>query len=89
MKLKTTLLASLFSAIAASSIGAQAAPEMDKTAEVKTPVASVQTDKTEPSKKHSHVEEKTGIQTSISPSMTNQTDPTKDKNRHLHPRDGK
>ena len=87
MKLKSMISAGLFAAIAALSMGAQAASDSDKAAEAKAPAAGVQADKKV--KPHSHKEEKTGMPQKVADSKTAKPDPTKDKNRHLHPRDGK
>jgi hypothetical protein len=87
MKLNSILSAGLFAAIAALSMGAQAASDTEKAAEAKAPVAGVQADKKV--KPHSHMEEKTGMPQKVADSKVAKPDPTKDKNRHLHPRDGK
>lgn len=87
MKLKSVLSAGLFAAIAALSMGAQAASDTDKAAEAKAPAAGVQADKKV--KPHSHMEEKTGMPQKVADSKATKPDPTKDKNRHLHPRDAK
>lgn len=97
MKLKSILSAGLFAAIAALSIGAQAASDADKAAEAKAPAAGVQADKKV--KPHSHMEEKTGIspQASSAAAAEDKADKPKaskpkidkDKSKHLHPRDGK
>ena len=87
MKLKSMISAGLFAAIAALSMGAQAASDSDKAAEAKAPAAGVQADKKV--KPHSHMEEKTGMPQKVADSKTAKPDPAKDKNRHLHPRDGK
>ena len=87
MKLKTIVSAGLFAAIAALSLGAQAAADSDKATEAKAPAAGVQADKKV--KPHSHMEEKTGMPQKVADSKTAKPDPTKDKNRHLHPRDAK
>jgi hypothetical protein len=87
MKLKSMISAGLFAAIAALSMGAQAASDSDKAAEAKAPAAGVQADKKV--KPYSHMEEKTGMPQKVADSKTAKPDPTKDKKRHLHPRDGK
>lgn len=87
MKLKSMLSAGLFAAITALSMGAQAAADTDKAAEAKAPAAGVQADKKV--KPHSHMEEKTGMPQKVADSKAAKPDPTKDKNRHLHPRDAK
>ncbi len=91
MKLKFILSTSLFAAIAALSISAQAASDMDKTAEAKTPAADMQADKAAPKKmkRHSHVEEKTGISQTAPEAMADKPSPENDMSQHYHPRDGK
>ena len=92
MKLRTIASAGLFAAIAALSMGAQAAADTDKTTEAKTPVAGIQADKTV--KLHSHMEEKTGMPQQKSSAAAAEGKPgkakaDKDKSKHYHPRDGK
>lgn len=97
MKLKSILSAGLFSAIAALSMGVQAASDTDKAAGAKAPTAGVQADKK--MKPHSHMEEKTGIspQASSAPAAEDKSDKPKaskpkidkDRSKHFHPRDGK
>lgn len=90
MKLKTFLSATLFAAIAALSISAQAASDMDKAAEAKTPAADMQADKAVPKKMkpHSHVQEKTGVpQDAPADAAPGKKDASKDKTKHYHPRD--
>ena len=86
MKLKATLSAGLFAAIAALSMGAQAASDADKAAETRAPVAGVQADKK--MKPHSHVEVKTGVPQNAPEAKADKPDPAKDKTKHFHPRDG-
>lgn len=82
MKLKFILSTSLFAAIAALSISAQAASDMDKAAEAKTEQMKM--------KPHSHVEEKTGIQQKAPEAVVNKKpNAAEDKSKHYHPRDGK
>lgn len=95
MKLISILSASLFAAMGALSMGAQAASDTDKAAEAKIPAAAVQSDKK--MKPHSHMEEKIGVspQTSSAPATDDKSDKPKagkvkiDKDKHFHPRDGK
>ncbi len=87
MKLKTTISAGLFAAIAALSMGAQAASDTDKAAEAKTPV--VGTPAVKKMKPHSHVEVKTGVPQNEPEAKADKPDPAKDKSKHFHPRDGK
>jgi hypothetical protein len=77
MKLNSILSAGLFAAIAALSMGAQAASDTDKAAEAKAPAAGVQADKKV--KPHSHMEEKTGMPQKVADSKVDKPDPTKDK----------
>lgn len=87
MKLKSILLTGLFAATAALSFGAQAASDMAP--EAKSPAVSTQADKATPQKKHSHVEEKTGMQQKMPETMSEKPSPAKDMTKHSHPRDGK
>ncbi|CAB1369025.1 hypothetical protein [Denitratisoma oestradiolicum] len=87
MKLKSILAASVLAALAALSINAQAASDTNTAVEAKTPPADMQGDKN--MKPHSHMEEKTGVASKVASAEAKKPDPTKDKNRHLHPRDGK
>jgi len=87
MKLKSILSAGLFAAIAALSMGAQAASETNKAADAKVPAAGMQVDKK--MKPESHMEEKAGMSQKAPEAKADKLDPTKDKKRHLHPRDGK
>lgn len=87
MKLKTILPAALFAAIAAMSMGAQAASDTDKAAEAKAPVAGTQADKM--MKPQSQMEGKAAVPQKAADAKSAKPDPTRDKKRHLHPRDGK
>ena len=95
MKLNSILSAGLFGAIAALSMGAQAASDTEKATETKAPAAGVQADKKV--KPHSHMEEKTGIAPQASAATGATADKAqaskpkidKDKSKHFHPRDGK
>ena len=87
MKLKTIVAAGLFAAMAALSMGAQAAADTDKAAEAKAPVAG--TPAVRKMKPHSHVEVKTGVPQNEPEATTDKPDPAKDKTKHFHPRDGK
>ncbi|GEM_PF-4783330 len=83
MKLKSLLLTSLFAAIAAFSLGAQAATDADKAAEAKTPSAGMPADmKMKP-------EDKAAVPQKSPGAKAGKSDPTTDKKKHLHPRDGK
>lgn len=87
MKLNATLYAALFAAIAALSMGAQAASDTDKAAEAKAPVAG--TPAVKKMKPHSHVEVKTGVPQNEPEARADKPDPAKDKTKHFHPRDAK
>ena len=91
MKLKTILSAASFAAIATLSFGASAA-DTDKSPEAKMPAAEMQGAKTpaKATKRHSHMEEKTGIPASQPAAEKSDTkNPAMDTSKHLHPRDGK
>lgn len=89
MKLRSILATSLLAMTAALSTGVQAASDTDTNtpATAQTPATGAQGDKA--MKPHSHVEEKTGVPQTAPKAKNKKPDPTKDKNRHLHPRDGK
>lgn len=87
MKLKSILITGVFAAIAVLSMGAQAAPDMDKAEEAKAPATGMQADPK--MKPHSHVEEKTGVPQSAPKAKSNKLKADKDKSKHFHPRDGK
>lgn len=87
MKLKSLLATSLLAITAALSIGAQAASDTNTPASAQTPATGAQGDKAV--KPHSHMEEKTGVPQKAAEAKDKKPDPSKDKNRHLHPRDGK
>jgi hypothetical protein len=87
MKLKSLLATSLLAITAALSIGAQAASDANTPASAQTPATGTQGDKVV--KPHSHVEEKSGVPQKAPEAKDKKPDPAKDKNRHLHPRDGK
>lgn len=87
MKLKSLLATSLLAMVAALSTGVQAASDTNTTTAAQTPATGAQGDKA--MKPHSHVEEKTGVPQKAPEANDKKPDPTKDKNRHLHPRDGK
>lgn len=87
MKLNATLYASLFAAIAALSLGAQAASDAEKAAEAKASVA--ETPAVKKMKPHSHVELKTGVPQNEPEAKADKPNPAKDNSKHFHPRDGK
>lgn len=87
MKLLPILSTGLFAALAALSFNTQAA----EGAEAKAPAAETQTDKVpaKKAKRHSHVEEKTGMAPSEAASASKPEKAKADKAKHFHPRDGK
>lgn len=87
MKLKSILATSLLAMTAALSAGVQAASDTSTPAAAKTPATGAQGDKA--MKPHSHMEEKAGVPQKAPDAIAKKSDPSKDKNRHLHPRDGK
>lgn len=87
MKLKSILATSLLAITAALSAGVQAASDTNTPAATQTSATGAQGDKA--MKPHSHMEEKTGVPQKAPDAKAKKSDPTKDKNRHLHPRDGK
>lgn len=89
MKLNIILSSAVFAAIVAMSQSAIAA-EPEKSTEAKEPAANVQEGMSpeKKAKRHSHMEEKTGIPASQTTS-SEKPSPAKDTSKHLHPRDGK
>lgn len=87
MKLKSILATSLLAVTAALSAGVQAASDTNTPAAAQTPSTGAQGDKA--MKPHSHMEEKSGVPQKAPEAKDKKSDPSKDKNRHLHPRDGK
>ena len=86
MKLKSILATSLMAITVALSAGVQAA-DTNTPAAAQTPATGAQGDKA--MKPHSHMEEKSGVPQKAPEAKDKKPNPTKDKNRHLHPRDGK
>jgi hypothetical protein len=87
MKLKFILATSLLAITATLSAGVQAASDTNTAAAAQTPATGAQGDKAV--KPPSHMEEKTGVPQKAPEAKDKKPDPTKDRNRHLHPRDGK
>lgn len=81
MKPRSILSTSLLAAIAAFSIGAQAASDTDKAAEGKAAQMKM--------KPHSHVEEKTGVPQKAPAATPDKPNAAKDTSKHYHPRDNK
>ena len=93
MKLRPALVASLFSLMAALSLGASAAADMSAKsgAALDTP-AGAKVEKAAPRKTmrpHSHMEEKTGVPQKAAVAMPDNPGAAQDRTRHFHPRDGK
>lgn len=93
MKLKLFITTLFVVGAAAMSLGAQAATEVEKSpasaSEIKAPAMEMATEKAAIQKRHSHVEEKTGVPQAMPIAPSSEYNPAKDPNRHLHPRDGK
>lgn len=93
MKLKLFISTLFIASAAALSLGAHAATDMGKSSasapEAKAPAMEMSAEKAAVQKRHSHVEEKTGIPQTMPAATSSQYNPAKDPNRHLHPRDGK
>lgn len=89
MKLTSILSTSLFAAMAVLSISAQAASDTDKAAEVKAPAENVKPVKPASQKRHSHLEEKTGVPQSMPEATSDKPNAAKDMSKHYHPQDGK
>lgn len=87
MKLKSILSASLLAITAAVSAGVQAASDTNAPAVAQTPTTGTQG--SNDMKPNSHMEEKSSAQQKAPEAKVEKLDPTKDKRRHLHPRDGK
>ena len=87
MTLKSIVVTSLLAITAALSTGVQATSDTNTPAAAPTPATGAQEDKA--MKPHSHMEEKTGLSQKAPEAKDKKLDPSKDKNRHLHPRDGK
>ncbi len=93
MKLKPTLVASLFAITAALSLNASAASDSadSASAAADTP-ADAKVKKVAPAKKmrpHSHAEEKTGFPQKTPEAMPDKPNAANDRTKHFHPRDGK
>lgn len=86
MQAKTLFVSGLLAAFATFSIGAIAADN---------PVDAAKEMKAEPAKakmkikRHSHMEEKTGIPQKTPEAMPDKPNAANDKTKHFHPRDGK
>ncbi len=87
MKLKSVLATTLLTAFTALALNVQAASDTGKAPADQSITEAMRADKA--MKPHSHMEEKTGVAPKVPVAENKKPDPTKDKNRHLHPRDGK
>jgi len=88
MKLKSTLVASLFALMAVISLNASAAADnpADTNVDKATATKAATQKKVKP---HSHMEEKTGVPQNAPEAMPDKPKADKDKTKHYHPRDGK
>ncbi len=93
MKFRVFISTALVTTAIGASFLVQAATEADKTAtanEPQTQMVDKASEKAMQPKRHSHVEEKTGVPQSMPDGMSSSKyDAAKDPSRHLHPRDGK
>jgi len=93
MKLKPTLVASLFAITAALALNAGAAADTPANANAASDTpANAQMEKAAPQKemkRHSHVEEKTGFAPKAPEATPDKPNAAKDRTKHFHPRDGK
>jgi len=98
MKLNSILSAGLFAAITTLSLGAFAATEADKPAEAKAPPAEAKAPAADAkaekvvakkSKKHSHMEERTGSPQREPEANLDKPNAATDMTKHYHPRDAK
>jgi hypothetical protein len=87
MKLKSVLATTLLAALTSLSLSAQAASDTSQAPAAQPMAQGMPADKA--MKPHSHMEQKTGIAPKASAGEDKKPDPVKDKNKHLHPRDGK
>ena len=89
MKLKSMLSLGVLISISALSLNTYAAPEMDKSEMMKEPAQAVQSEPSTAMKRHSHVEEKTGVPQKMPLARAEKTKSIPDTSKHYHPRDGK
>ena len=92
MQAKTIFVSGLLVAFATFSIGAIAADDpadaaKDKPAE--PTMAKKTTEAKTKVKRHSHMEERTGIPQKMPEAMPNKSNAANDRTKHFHPRDGK
>jgi hypothetical protein len=83
MKLKPTLVATLFATMAALSLNASAAADTPADAKVAKVVPQKQM------MSHSHVQEKTGFAPKAPEAIPDKPNAANDRTKHFHPRDGK
>jgi len=86
MQPKTFFVSGLLVAFATFSIGAIAA---DKPADAAMQMKAEPAKAKMKIKRHSHMEEKTGIPQKMPEAMADKPNPANDKTKHFHPRDGK
>lgn len=92
MKVKTIFIACLLAAFATFSIGAIAADnpsDVAKDIKAEPAMAKKPAEAKMKVKRHSHMEEKTGIPQKMPEAMANKSNAANDKTKHFHPRDGK
>lgn len=92
MKPKTFLVTGLLAAFATFPIGAIGADNsVDAPMDIKAEPAKAKklAEAKMKVKRHSHMEEKTGIPQKTPEAMADKPNPANDKTKHLHPRDGK
>ena len=92
MQAKTLFVSGLLAAFATLSIGAIAADNpADATKDTKAELAMARSaaETKLKVKRHSHMEEKTGIPQKTPVAMPDKPNPANDKTKHFHPRDGK
>lgn len=92
MQAKSLLLCGLLAGFATFSIGAIAADnsvDVAKDISTEPAMAKKTTEAKMKVKRHSHMEEKTGIPQKTPAAMPDNPNAAKDKTKHFHPRDGK
>ena len=88
MKLKSILLTSLLAGTVTLSAGAHAAADMDPAAMTET-TSGQSADRAATTKRHSHMQEKTGVPQKMPAAQAEKPKATPAKDKHFHPRDGK
>lgn len=82
------ILLSLLAGFSVLSLNVYAAPEADMAA-MNEPGSNMQADQAATRKKHSHVEEKTGVPQKVVAAAAGKTQSIPNPDKHYHPRDGK